>query len=167
MRSSRRRLLGALSLVLASGLTVSVVAQARLALGGDQSNYGRRALAGGFTPDPVEVNIVSGGALDASSMSLGAGCVGFVTRQPDYILDYSEAANFLRLYVTAQGDTTLVVNDANGRWHCNDDSNGGTNPMVDIRNPPSGQYDIWVGSYEANANIRSKLHITELQSRHP
>ncbi|MBO6940729.1 MAG: peptidase S1 [Deltaproteobacteria bacterium] len=167
MRSSRRRLLGVLSLLLVSGLTVSVVAQARLSLGGSSSNYGRRALEGGFTPDPVEVNIVSGGALDSSNMSLGSGCVGFVTRQPDFILDYSDAANFLRFYVTASGDTTLLINDAAGNWHCNDDSNNGTNPMVDIRNPPTGQYDIWVGSYEARANIRSKLHITELQSRHP
>lgn len=167
MHSLRRRTLGVLSLTLVSGLAVTAFAQGRLALGGNDSNYGRRALAGGFSPDPSEVSIVSGGALDSSRMSLASGCVGFVTRKPDFILDYTQAANFLRFYVTATGDTTLLINDASGRWHCNDDSNGGTNPMVDIRNPPAGQYDIWVGSYEANANIRGELHITELQSRHP
>ena len=167
MRLSKRRALGLLSLVLATGLAGTVVAQSGLSLGGSQSNYGRKSLSGGFTPDPSDVSVVSGGSLNSSTMSLGAGCTGYVTRQPDFILDYDDAANFLRFYVTGTGDTTLLVNDAAGRWHCNDDSHGGTNPTVDLRNPPEGQYDIWVGSYEANANLRGTLHITELASRHP
>lgn len=148
-------------------VTGTVVAQSGLAIGGRASNFGRHTLAGGFMPDPYTVNITSGGSLDVSGMSLSPGCRGFVTRQPDYIVDYTNAANFVRFYATSQGDTTLVINDAAGRWHCNDDSHGGLNPTVDIRNPPSGQYDIWVGSYRASENLRSTLHVTELQSQHP
>ena len=120
-------------------------------------------------PDPATVSITSGGSLDASRMGLAPGCGGYVTRQPDFILDYEDAASFLRFYATARGngDTTLVINDGAGRWHCNDDSHGGLNPTVDIRNPPSGQYDIWVGSYQARENIRAQLHVTELRSNHP
>lgn len=162
------RVLGAAVLVLATVVSGgTVLAQSGLIIGRAQSNFGRHTLRGGFTPDPYSTSIVSGGALDASRMGLAPGCRGFVTRQPDFILDYENAANFLRLYATAQGDTTLLVNDGAGRWHCNDDSHGGLNPTVDIANPPSGQYDIWVGSYRARENIRARLNITELRRNHP
>lgn len=168
--SQPKHTLRVLAAVLAVGLALgggTAIAQQGLAIGGSQSNFGSRTLSGGFMPDPSTVSIVSGGSLDARSMGLGPGCVGNVTRQPDYILNYRDAASFLRFYAVSGGDTTLIVNDANGRWHCNDDSNGGLNPMVDIANPPSGQYDIWVGSYSSNENLRSTLHITELRSQHP
>ena len=144
-----------------------VIAQARLRLGGSASNFGRRAINGGFMPDPFTTTITSGGNIDASSLSLAPGCRGFVTAQPDFIVDYTNAASFVRFYNVAGGDTTLVINDARGNWHCNDDSFGGLNPTVDIANPPSGQYDIWVGSYRANENIRGTLHVTELRTSHP
>ena len=148
------------------------LAQSRLLIGGSQSNYGRGSLSAGFMPDPFNVNITSGAtasnAVHVNGLGLGPSCRGFATAQPDYILDLN-AGSFIRFYFTAQGrgDTTLVINDANGRWHCNDDSHGGLNPTVDINNPPSGQYDIWVGSYRAGTNISGQLHVTELRSNHP
>ena len=155
--------------MLAIAVAPDVVAQSRLVTGGSQSNFGRQALAGGFMPDPFRARITSGGNLDSSSMSLSPGCTGHVTAQPDYIVDYSDTRGFLRFYFTGQGngDATLIINDGAGNWHCNDDSFGGRNPTVDISNPPAGQYDIWVGSYRANDNIRGQLHITEMRSRHP
>ena len=137
-----------------------------LQIGGSSSNFGSTALRGGFMPDPRMVAITSGGSLNASGMNLGAGCRGHVTRRPDYIVNYSNAASFLRFFVRSGGDTTLVINDANGNWHCNDDSSG-LNPMVSINNPPSGQYDIWVGSYRSGENLSSQLFITELESQRP
>ena len=173
-RLTAKRGLKALAATLALGLALGLVlgggtaiAQQGLSIGGSQSNFGRRALRGGFTPDPSTVNVVSGGGLDASTMGLAPGCRGYVTRQPDFIVDYANAASFLRFFATSTGDTTLVINDGAGRWHCNDDSNGGLNPTVDIANPPSGQYDVWVGSYRARENLRSTLHVTELRSQHP
>ncbi len=145
----------------------TVIAQAGLTIGGNQSNFGRSAIEGGFMPDPFTTSIVSGGDIDASHAGLASGCRGYVTRQPDYILDYRDAASFVRFYAMGDGDTTLVINDGAGNWHCNDDSFGGLNPSVDIQNPPSGQYDIWVGSYRASQNLRSTLHVTELQANHP
>ncbi len=165
-RFVRTLIAGALALATAAA-GGSVLAQGGLAIGGRASNFGRQALRGGFTPDPFTTTFTSGGNLDASQQGLAPGCRGFVTRQPDYIVDYSNAASFLRFYATAGGDTTLVINDGAGRWHCNDDSHGGLNPTVDIANPPSGQYDIWVGSYRASENIRAQLHVTELRSNHP
>lgn len=171
MKSTKRWITGALG-TLALVATVAVfaghgIAQGRLTIGGSSSNFGRGALRGGFVPDPFTTNITSGGSLDASTMSLAPGCRGFVTAQPDYILNYTSPASFLRFYFRASGDTTLVINAGNGRWHCDDDGGGNLNPMVDIRNPPPGQYDIWVGSYRAGENIRGTLNVTELQSNRP
>lgn len=170
LRGTTLGLASAVIAVMALALGVfgnDVVAQARLQIGGNASNFGRGALRGGFLPDPWTTNITSGGNIDVSRLSLSPGCRGFATGRPDYILDYSNPASFLRFYFTAGGDTTLVINDGRGNWHCNDDSHGGLNPTVDIDNPPGGQYDIWVGSYRANENIRGTLHVTEMRSNHP
>jgi hypothetical protein len=151
-------------------------AQARLEIGGSQSNFGTGNLRGGFMPDPFTVNIRSGGSLNVRNMSLGSGCAGFATARPDYILNYSNSASFLRFFFRPNNqsgprerrDTTLVINDANGDWHCNDDGGGNFNPMVDISNPPSGQYDIWVGTYDGSGQfVDGRLGITELRSERP
>ncbi len=77
--------------------------------------------------------------------------------------------DFLRIYATSNSndDITLVVNSSNGQWICNDDSYGGTNPSVDLRNVRSGQIDVWVGSYRSGVQSRSVLHVTELEGNHP
>ncbi|MBL8603352.1 MAG: hypothetical protein JNK72_15615 [Myxococcales bacterium] len=157
-------LLGALAV---SGYGSQVTAQGALQIGGRQANFGVRPVSPGFVPDPVSVNIVSGGNIDARNLGLGPGCVGFVTRQPDYIVRLTGTSSFLRFYVTAGADTTLLVNTASGRWACNDDSFGGVNPSVDLTNAGPGQYDVWVGSYQSGTQARGSLNITELQSNHP
>lgn len=154
----------------------STTAQGRLQIGGSQSNFGTQQLRGGFMPDPFRVNIRSGGSMDTSRMSLSPGCRGYVTAQPDYILMYNNAASFVRFYFRPNNgngprrgrDTTLVINDARGNWHCDDDGGGNFNPMVDISNPPSGQYDIWVGTYDGSGQyVDGQLHVTELRSNRP
>ena len=156
--------LGLAGAALILGVHGRTVAQGSLRIGGSNSNFGTHAIQGGFVPDPKQITgIVSGGSLNAGSMGLGNGCTGYVTAQPDLIVNYSSPASFLRFYFQGQGDTTLIINDAAGRWRCNDDT-AGLNPQVDIQNPPGGQYDIWIGSYEAGANIRGTLYVTELRS---
>jgi hypothetical protein len=130
-------------------------------------NFGVRAITPGFTPDPMDIQVVSGGNLDARALSLGPGCVGYVTSQPDFNIQLSAPDNHLRLYVTSNADTTLVVNDAAGRWFCNDDSHGGDNPTVDLTSTPAGLINVWIGSYQSGVQARGILHITELDSNHP
>lgn len=157
-------LVGIAAAAMVLGTQGASIAQGSLSIGGSSSNFGSHSIRGGFMPDPHTIGgIVSGGNLDVRTMNLGPGCRGFATRQPDVIVNYSNAASFLRFYFQGQGDTTLVINDASGRWHCNDDT-AGLNPQVDINSPPSGQYDIWVGSYQSGANINGTLHVTELRS---
>ena len=147
-----------------------------LSVSGSVSNFGEASLSGGFLPDPHVVSVVSGA--DASSAvnidglgitpeNAAGNCTGFATSQPDFILHYDSPAAMLRFFVTAPGDTTLVINDGAGHWWCSDDDGGNLNPMVDVTGAPAGQYDIWVGSYEAGANIQSVLSISELESAHP
>lgn len=136
-----------------------------LQIGGNQANYGYVTMGPGFTPDPVSVNVVSGGAYNARQMGLPSGCVGWVTRTPDYIVRFTGATNRLRFFVTGSTDTTLVINSSNGSWHCNDDSFGSTNPTVDIIGAQPGQYDVWVGSYRQGERATAVLHMTELEYR--
>lgn len=167
--------MGLATALVVSGFGGEVVAQQSLQMGGSRSNYGSISIRPGFVPDPRSVSIVSGGTIDARSLNLGAGCVGYVTRQPDWIvrLQGGTSSN-LRFYVQVPGaapsqntDTTLLVNTASGGWRCNDDSYGGANPTVNIPNAGPGQYDVWVGSYVRGANVRGRLFVTELDSNHP
>lgn len=157
---------GLLSALAVSGFGSQVTAQSRLNIGGAQANFGVHALRPGFLPDPRVINVVSGGNIDARALGLGPGCVGWVTARPDAIVRLTGTSSRLRFFVTAPGDTTLLVNTAGGRWICNDDSYGGTNPTVDVPNAGAGQYDVWIGSYQSGQQVRGQLQITELD-RHP
>lgn len=158
---------GVLGALAVSGYGHEVSAQAGLTIGGSRANFGKKRLRPGFVPDPARVRIRSGGSIDARGLNLGAGCVGFVTQRPDYIVNLAGTSSNLRFYVVAEADTTLLVNTASGGWSCNDDSNGGHNPMVDVPNAGPGQYDIWVGSYRSGEIAPGTLFITELSSNHP
>jgi hypothetical protein len=149
-------------------LAAGVAAQSQLQLGGSSANFGVHNLAPGFVPDPKVISVTSGGSIDASTLGLGADCGGWVTRRPDAIVHLSDSSDRLRFFVRGNngGDTTLLVNDGSGNWHCNDDSaNGNLNPLVDIANAPAGQYDVWIGSYARDEQIGGTLNVTELDRR--
>ena len=122
------------------------------------ANYGSINLRAGFSPDPYTVSTTSGGAVDASSV--GNGCRGMVARAPDLQLTY-EAGRFpLTISTYSNSDTTLVINDPNGRWTCDDDGGDDLNARVRWSNPPSGVYDIWIGAY-SGGNAPTTLEISE------
>ena len=146
---------------------------AGLVTAGSVSNYGAETLVGSFTPDPHIVSLVSGAdsgslvnveELGITPQNASGQCTGVATSQPDFILHLDSPGAFLRFFVTAPGDTTLVINDGAGHFWCSDDEGGNLNPLIDIQGPPPGQYDIWVGSYEAGANIQAVLSITTLET---
>jgi len=146
----------------------SIAQRSPLLTGGSAANFGALTLAGGFMPDPTMRPVSSGGTINVAPLSLAPGCRGFVTAQPDIILRYNSPAEFVRFFVRSAGDTTLIINDGAGNWHCDDDSGGGTNPMVDLARPASGQYDIWIGSYASSSDRhQAQLGITELRSVRP
>lgn len=162
----RSPFLFALAAVLGLGALAPSFAAAQLQIGGRRANYGSVYLQGGFPNDPHVVPVVSGGAINASRAVRARGCRGFVSRQPDFILNLTNPHAFLRIFAESNGDTTLLINDPQGNWYCNDDAVG-RNPMIDFQRPQAGQYDIWVGSYAARQNLHANLVVTELRHVQP
>jgi hypothetical protein len=131
-------------------------------------NYGSTDLAAGFTPDPFDQILTSGGPIDASY--LGGDCRGWATAAPDFDVTYEAGSmSLLRFYFVADEavDTTLIVNAPDGEWYCNDDAPGTLDPMLDFTSPEAGLYDIWVGSYEEGTAVQGTLYVTELSSNTP
>ena len=124
--------------------------------------YGTIGLVTGFTPDPHRVAIQAGGDIDASVV----GCAGWIARAPDYRVNWTGGSSLPLVFsVASDSDTTLVINDAQGNWVCDDDGgNNGFNPAITFNNPPSGQYDIWVGTYSQGPLQASTLSVSELYS---
>lgn len=124
--------------------------------------YGAIALAGGFQPDPHRVTVLAGGGTDVDNIAnIPSTCAGHIaTDRPDFRLNFTPGSLPLRIASCAGEDTTLVINDAQGNWHCNDDTEG-RNPVVTIQNPPAGQFDIWVGTYGEGPPREAALTISE------
>jgi len=129
--------------------------------------YGAVELVAGFTPDPYTQDIAAGGDLDAS-VAVSPECRGWIARAPDFRVHWTAGSGELPLIfsVNSAADTTLVINDAQGNWFCDDDGgNEGLNPSISFSNAPSGQYDIWVGTYAQGSLENSTLHVSELYSQ--
>ncbi|MGK0266805.1 MAG: hypothetical protein ACI82N_001058 [Maricaulis sp.] len=125
--------------------------------------FGTATLRTGFQPDPYRVNITSGGGYRADSVE--PSCAGWVAAAPDFELTFTAGSLPLILSAASNSDTTILVNDPNGVWFCDDDGgNVGMNPQVRIDRPASGVYDIWIGSFSQGDSAAASLTISELYS---
>ena len=138
----------------------------RTALIAATSLFATTAMAGditlspGFTPDPHNMTITSGGTTQASTWQ--SNCAGWVADRSSADIKLNWTANgTLHISATSSADVTLVVNDANGNWHCNDDAQG-TNPGLTINNASSGLVEIWIGSYESGQYASTNVQISEI-----
>lgn len=126
--------------------------------------FGTVTLQGNFQPDPNTTQVVAGGRFNAAST--GQGCSGYIDGdRPSVDLNYERGgATFpLTIYADSTEDLVLVINLPSGRWICNDDFSG-TNPAVRIDNPQSGNYNIFVGTFEPGRQANATVGITELDS---
>lgn len=131
---------------------------------GANANYGSVNLRAGFNPDPRVVSVRAGGNLNANTAARN--CAGFISRAPDFKVNYTAGSYPLIISVASSADTTLVINGPNGNWHCDDDGGeNGSNPSVRFNNPRSGRYDIWVGTYNRGGTQPARLHISEVSSQ--
>jgi hypothetical protein len=122
--------------------------------------YGTVNLAAGFSPDPQITNVQAGGS-DANPIA-GAGCAGYInTSQPDIDVNYSAGSYPLYIYVRASSDTTLLVNLPDGSWVCSDDVSG-RDPVIHLAQPPSGTYNVWVGTYSAGTTQQAGIYLSEV-----
>ncbi|MCW5713663.1 MAG: hypothetical protein KIT43_04000 [Bauldia sp.] len=152
-----------LALFAAAAAVVSTAALAQTVpnIGLDPA-FGTVQLEAGFLPDPHNVDIIAGGPINAAAAGLADGCNGFIAEAPDVRLDYAAQPNIpLHIFVTAEADTTLVINQPDGTWICNDDTNG-LNPVVSFAEPLTGVYDIYIGTYGEPANPAGVLSISEV-----
>ena len=101
---------------------------------------------------PQQYPLFAGGGLDLGACDSVEG-VGRVTPAPNFTLQY-DALTYgrdLEFRVETDCDTTLLINDSTGEWHFNDDANGTLQPAMRLPNAPSGQYDIWVGTFGSSS----------------
>lgn len=122
-------------------------------------SYGSATLNAGFLPDPRSVRVRAGGDYHFGG---SGGCPGggWFANAPDFRLHYRAGGYPLTIYVSAPGDTMLLINDPSATWFCNDDYNG-LDPLIRFSNPRSGQYDIWAGTYNRSRVRNTMIYISE------
>lgn len=118
-------------------------------------------LEAGFLPDPHVTELTAGGSIEVDE----PGCAyGMVASSPDVDLYYDAGSAPLFIYVIASEDTTLLINGPDGNWVCDDDGFGDLDPIVVLKKPGSGLYDIWVGTYGDDL-VSATLYISEVDPR--
>ena len=105
-------------------------------------------LTGGFGPSTYDVTVYAGGDRDASTIA--GGCTGMISDSAQLNLSFTGYGGPLIIHAYSEADTSLVVNGPDGRWYCNDDTEG-LNPRVNWNVAGSGIYNIYVGAVSGNA----------------
>jgi hypothetical protein len=134
------------SVAVAAALAVAAgTAHAQNVNRGAQPTYGQVTMQAGFQPDPFAVTVMAGGPVDASR--LGEGCIGLLPQAASYTFNYRANGEWpLYIGAVSDGDAVIAVRAPDGRWYCNDDTNG-LDPAVHFPSPRAGRYQIWVGVY--------------------
>lgn len=103
---------------------------------------------------PVSASVRAGGA-DRNAVP-GSGCSGFINNgQPSATVAVTGEGP-LAIYAQSGTDTTMLVADPAGRWHCSDDANG-SNPAVTFARAAPGTYVVWVGTFSPTATAEARL----------
>ena len=92
----------------------------------------------------------------------GSGCSGFISNGAPTAAIEVAGDGPLSIYATSGTDTTLLVSDPAGRWHCSDDANG-SNPAVTFAQAAAGTYVVWVGTFSPDAASEARLSATRGQ----
>ena len=131
-------------------------------------SFGDVDLEEGFTPDPYIIELLAGGSIDLERSSVRAvrnlGAYGYIADAPDVDFYYETTGRFpLTIRVDGFGeDTVLLINDPDGNWRYNDDSDG-VDPAINYSKPKSGLYSIWIGTFYDDDYLDAELIITEME----
>ena len=87
----------------------------------------------------------------------GSGCAGFIANATPSAAVAWSGDGPLSIYAVSGDDTTLLVSDPDGRWHCSDDARG-VDPAVSIARPKAGTYVVWVGTQAPGETAGATLH---------
>ncbi|MEZ4707579.1 MAG: hypothetical protein R3A44_10250 [Caldilineaceae bacterium] len=99
----------------------------------------------------------------------GQFCNGFIHAEPDFAFNWQSDAEFLRIFFEGDDDATLFVEGPDGAIRCNDDVVAGENlnPVVDIEQPLSGQYYVFVGRLDLEAEVNGTLTVSQSANVQP
>lgn len=103
-------------------------------------------LTGGF--GSYDLVVYAGGGLEASSFANT--CVGMVSEVAQLNFEYDGSGGPLVISGWGDEDISLAVNGPDGRWYCNDDTNG-LNPRVNWNSARNGIYNVYVGAVSSSA----------------
>lgn len=85
------------------------------------------------------------------------GCRGYVPSDPLLVLRATEPRR-VRLWAASDTDLVLFVHTESGAAFCDDDSGGGTNPMLEIE-LPAGDHRVWVGTYQSGTHADFEMSV--------
>ena len=71
---------------------------------------------------------------------------------------YDTYSKGVALVTAGTHDLTMVVRDASGVFHCDDDSGGSMQPRVETMLSP-GNHQVWIGTYRANDSSAFTLSV--------
>ncbi|RED11164.1 hypothetical protein [Pontivivens insulae] len=92
--------------------------------------------------------VIAGGSSDLAACGFSG--YGFVAVAPDFELYYSQDGAYdLTFRLNTACDSILLINDPNGNWWWDDDSNGNLDASINVGRGVDGTYDIWVGTVGA------------------
>lgn len=118
-----------------------------------EPEYETLSLSSGFEPDPVRREAFLMGGMEYANYN------GFFSEAPSFILDYEAGDAPLTLIADSDGDSVMLVYGPGGEWQYNDDFDG-LNAGLYFRNPESGRYLIWMGSY-SDEGVEASLEVSE------
>ena len=104
--------------------------------------------------DAASASVQAGGS-DRNAVP-GSGCSGYIANASPSASVTVEGDGALSIYAVSGTDTTLLVSDPAGRWHCSDDANG-SNPAVTFARAAAGTYVVWVGTFSPDARATATL----------
>lgn len=135
-----------------------------LALDADEGRLGTFAASPGFTPDPlIHEGTTVAGVIDAETVD--ERCRGWLSSQPDFVLDASWPFAELALMVRSEADTTLVIVGPDGELRCGDDEDGAQPVVRGLFEP--GTYRVWVGTRAPDVSVPYALALSELEETSP
>ncbi|MDX2256755.1 MAG: hypothetical protein NW214_14675 [Pseudanabaenaceae cyanobacterium bins.39] len=126
------------------------------------------SLGRGFRPDPVTLAGMTGGSVSIASIAgINDNCRGFANSSPNHTLTLTDNFPVMDLLVYTSNindDATLLLKGDNGIVVCADNNAGGLNPQIN-RRLPRGDYQVWVGSKNANNSFSYTLSISEVRQK--
>jgi hypothetical protein len=123
-------------------------------------------LAPGFARQDGVFNGATNGSYSLSSIAKfdrdQNPCLGFSGNTPDREIVLEKGFAKLNFQVNSRGkDTTLIIKTPNGQILCGDDTGAKKDASIVAENPPSGKYEVWVGSIEPGKRWSYSLTVSE------